>query len=325
MAITDGSGSVKMYKNGQLISKEEYEKYKEDFEVIRDKSARAPRVYAYRYGDGNEFSFSMPPIPPIPPIPGIVLPRSSTPYYYKWEGNDKKGNKRKYKLYAAPKDGEDRIIEFYIDEGKIRKEDYKKYEDIIREGKKRNKNRVRIYDLDGQNLQELEKLRELKDIDKMTEEERCAYEKAWEKWGEEYGKAWEKQGEAWGRWGENFGKGWERWGEEFGEKFGKAFDKEYNRKFTELREELIKDGLLDKNTKSLKINVSGKRKEIKINGKQIPENLYPKYEKLLKEKMGLEVIDNDTNWNWNSNWDEDDRDDDDDDDDDDRDDDDDDN
>jgi hypothetical protein len=69
---------------------------------------------------------------------------------------------------------------------------------------------------------------------------------------------------------------------------------------------MVNDGLMNEKDTKLKIAVRGKNRQIKVNGKVIPENLRPKYERLLNQHFDIDWDDMDDNFNWNLNWEDDD-------------------
>lgn len=75
----------------------------------------------------------------------------------------------------------------------------------------------------------------------------------------------------------------------------KRIEKE-QKAFKKLKAELIKDGLIDEKPKHFEM--SGKHKSIKVNGKALKGDLYNKYEKLLKELLNLDFSKKGSKWTW---------------------------
>ncbi len=63
-----------------------------------------------------------------------------------------------------------------------------------------------------------------------------------------------------------------------------------------IREELVKDGLIDADEK--KIKMKGSKGKLKVNGKDIPRDLSKKYKDLVKKYFDIDANNKDTQWFW---------------------------
>ena len=72
-----------------------------------------------------------------------------------------------------------------------------------------------------------------------------------------------------------------------------------SKKHQQLKDELIADGIIAAN--ALKLSVYATYKSIKIDGKEIPEEFYEKYEALILELFDIDITNKSTSWSWVSN------------------------
>ncbi len=305
MAITNRIGSVKMFKDGKEIPKEELDKYKEEFALVKTprksyQSSHIPPIFpvmpAFPVYPVYPVYPVFPVMPAIPAMPNMQSLHKQRGVYMTpeiWENNVKRKTKRK-----------------------------------LRKGESANliiidKNEIRV---DG-NLISLNEL-----------ENSLPTEQQWE----EYGKQWEEYGKEWGQYADHVdnrteGKIKKKAGKEMMEALEaerevmeaerevmeaerevmeaereheqeireKAHEEEiekrqemFDAQIKSIKEAWVRDGLVKADTKSIKIKSN--KAGITINGKKLTPEQALKYRPMLSEAIGIpEDGSKEHNWDWN--------------------------
>lgn len=74
--------------------------------------------------------------------------------------------------------------------------------------------------------------------------------------------------------------------------------KELKKPYKTLRQELIKDRLIDEDRCCWQMSI--KKQKIRVNNDRLPDVFYEKYARLLDDLLDVDVYDNDSYWNWTS-------------------------
>lgn len=293
MLVTNKKGEVIVFKGGQLIDKDQYEAYQDEFVVDKN------QVKIGKKGTDNLITVSIDTtrklknlaffggaMPPFPPMPPIVK-------NFKFDFQDDDGD-------ILIMDDEDNVQQLIIKGKHINKKDLNKFSDVI-ESKKRKgkviripKSKVMMPDLpDMPNIQ----------ID-MNEEEWEEYGKKMEEWGKKFEQDYGKKMEEYGKKMEVWGKEMENQAKNFAFSFDgvkgivlnnptKTLTEAQKKSF---RDQLIADGLMD--SQSTKFTLKATQGKLKINDKVVQAEMYDKYKKLIKDYLDIDMdsLDEDDNY-----------------------------